>query len=320
MGIIVGVIVLLGICGFLLMNRPVDYSSHRDSEQAESVDNENVSPILGFSLSPLSYSEKNFSEFLKNAFDGGNALTVAGEVATLSDREAGPQVVMRLSNQYGFTPVILVSDPQTDHIIPFVTEYKPSYLGIGVEVNRNKINTIEQFAADFSSIYDRIKEVSPQTIVFVTFQLENMKGLDGGLFGNSNNPENSQWDLLDLFPKSDLVGFTTYPGLIYTDPSQIPDNYYLSIEEHTDKSLAFVEIGWFSQISLADWESDEEEQSKFIERFFTLTSDNEIRMTIWSFLYDQSDTDLPLPFRSMGLFDFEGNEKLGWWTWKNHVM
>ena len=225
--VVVVVVILVGVGGILLLNRP-DSENKTDQiingnnqSKEEGVDIEKQDVLVGFSLSPKSYTEADFLTFLSKADEG--------DVFNLSDGQAGPELVMTLSTSYNYSPIIRVSDPQAEHILPFVTEYKPPFLGIGVEINRNRIETIDDFDDKFSSVYDQIKESSPDITVFVSFQLENMRGLDGGLFGNENNPDNNQWHLVDLFFKSDLIRFTTYPGLIYQNLSDIPVDYYRSI-------------------------------------------------------------------------------------------
>ncbi len=139
-----------------------------------------------------------------------------------------------------------------------------------------------------------------------------MKGLSGGLFGGENNPNKAQWHLLDKFSKSDIIAFTTYPGLIYKNPSDIPLDYYTEIKSQTSKSIAFTEIGWHSSDIPAGWESSEAEQAEFVSKFFQLTAGLDREMVIWSFLYDQATIE---PFASMGLRQNDGAARLSWEEW-----
>lgn len=141
-----------------------------------------------------------------------------------------------------------------------------------------------------------------------------MKGLSGGLFGGINDPTKSQWSLLDRFPKSDIIAFTTYPGLIYENPSEIPADYYSEIKSHTVKPIAFTEIGWHSGTGPTGWESSDAEQAGFVTTFFSLTEELNKELVIWSFLYDQ---DISEPFNSMGLRRSDGNAKPAWDSWVN---
>ena len=133
------------------------------------------------------------------------------------------------------------------------------------------------------------------------------------MFGGKNDLKKSQWFLLEKFPKSDIAAFTTYPGLIYKNPSDIPSDYYSEIKSHTSKPVAFTEIGWHSAASPAGWESSEEEQAEFVDAFFNLTKDMKKQFNIWSFLFDQNTAE---PFKTMGLRGSDGNGKLSWDRWR----
>jgi len=141
-----------------------------------------------------------------------------------------------------------------------------------------------------------------------------MRGLGGGLFGGVNDDSRSQLSLLDDFPDADLLAFTTYPCLVFTDPSEIPVDYNTGILEHMDKPVAFTEVGWFRE-DIPGWESGPEEQAEFIDRFFELTGDVEPVMVVWSFLYDQS---VQRPFDTMGLLDAEEAHTEAWDAWLGH--
>jgi len=123
--------------------------------------------------------------------------------------------------------------------------------------------------------------------------------------------DKAQWSFIDKF-KSDIVAFTTYPCLVYKDPSEIPEDYYTEINSYVSKPIAFTEIGWYSEDYPPGWESDEEEQAEFIKTFFTLTKDLNLEITIWSFMYDP---DTIKPFDSMGLRNDDGTARLAWNAW-----
>lgn len=257
----------------------------------------------------------------------------AGDWEALNAANSGPAVVAGLASQYRYTPVIEAQfftqstgkllrpmDERTrsaykTSAAAFAQKYKLEYLGLGIEVNtlyEKSPEDFDAFAGFFSEVYDAVKVASPDTKVFTVFQLEKMKGLNGGLFGGSNNPGETQWALLAKFPKADMFAFTTYPGLIYKDPAEIPDDYYSDIRWHTEKAIAFTEMGWHTEASPAGWESSEAEQAAFVARFFDLTQNLKPRLAIWSFLYDQQTIE---PFRSMGLIGKDGTSKAAWDVW-----
>lgn len=120
--------------------------------------------------------------------------------------------------------------------------------------------------------------------------------------------------MLDRFPKSDIIAFTTYPGLIYKDPADIPADYYTEVKSHTSKRIAFTEIGWHSNSGPAGWESSKAEQAQFITQFITLTTAMDNELAIWSFMYDQGTVE---PFNSMGLRRSDGTARPAWDEWVN---
>jgi len=121
-------------------------------------------------------------------------------------------------------------------------EFHPEYLGLGVEVNRyyeRSPEGFEDYVVVYHEVYDDVKRVSPSTKVFPIFQLEYMRGA-ARLSGREHK---AHWELLSRF-KADLIGFTTYPFLEYRSVAEIPAGYYAEIAQHTDKPVAFTELGW----------------------------------------------------------------------------
>jgi hypothetical protein len=293
--------------------------------------------LKGVSLSPRSFQSADFTDFFEKAKQAGEVVMWKGDWIELSDEsDGGPAVVAGLSSEYNYVPLIEAQfftqstgamlrplDDSTKQIYKnsaaaFADKYKPEYLGFGIEVNmlyEKSPADFDAFVLFFSEVYDVVKMASPNTKVFTVFQLEIMKGLNGGLFGGTNDPAKAQWSLLDRFLKSDIISFTTYPGLIYKSPSEIPADYYTEVKSHTAKPIAFTEIGWHSDASPAGWESSDAEQAEFVVTFFNLTKDLNKELAIWSFLYDQDTVE---PFNSMGLLRrSDGTAKPAWNEWLN---
>jgi hypothetical protein len=290
--------------------------------------------LKGVSLSPRSFQSADFTDFLEKAKQTGQVVSWAGDWNELDiTKQGGPIVVTELAANYGYIPVIEAQffnqstgellktlDENTrerykSYAVAFANKYKPEYLGFGIEVNvlyEKAPSAYEQFVRFYAEIYDAVKAASPKTKVFTVFQLEKMKGLSGGLFGGINDPNKSEWNLLNDYPKSDIIVFTTYPGLIYKSPADIPADYYAEIKSHTDKPIAFTEIGWHSSSSPTGWESSDAEQAEFIVKFFNLTAGLEAEIDIWSFMYDQNTIE---PFNSMGLRRADGSARPAWDEW-----
>jgi len=299
----------------------------------------NVTPpapqfLKGVSLSPRSFSSEDFTTFFTEAQQAGDAVMWAGDWNELSNTQSGgPAVVATLSSQYDYIPVVEAQfftqstgqlvrpldeankQAYKDAAVAFAERYQPEYLSLGIEVNilyEKSPSDFDSFVSLYDETYDAVKAVSPNTKIFTVFQLERMKGLQGGLFGGTNNPDNAQWELLSRFPKSDLMAFTTYPDLIYKSPSEIPSDYYSEIATRTQKPIAFTEIGWHTAASPAGWESSESEQAEFVTRFFELSSGLNKELLIWSFMYDPDTVE---PFDSMGLRRSDGTARPAWDAW-----
>ena len=289
--------------------------------------------IKGATLTPKSFEAGDFNDFFDKAKQAGEIVSWSGDWNELANTAGGgPSVTAGLAKSKGYAPMIIVQfftqssgkllRPLNDKnradykssAAAFAEKYKPPYLGLGIEVNmlyEKSPADFEAFVQLFDETYDAIKTVSPRTKVFTVFQLERMKGLRGGLFGGRNDQSKNDWSLLEKFPKADLIALTSYPGLIYKNPDEIPGDYYAEIKSRVGKPVAFTEIGWHSAGSPAGWESSGAEQAEFISRFFNLTKDLSPELIVWSFLYDQKTVQ---PFDSMGLFDAAG-PKPAWDAW-----
>ena len=289
------------------------------------------------SLSPRSFQPADFTDFFAKAKQAGSLVSWAGDWQELSSGGSGANTVAALAATYGYLPMLEtqfftqatgkllrpLNEANTQAYIAgavaMVEKYKLKYLGVGIEVNilaAKSPEDFDDFIRLFQEVYAAVKAKSPDTRVFTIFQLEVMKGLNGGLFGGINDPSKSQWALLDRFPQSDILAFTTYPGLIYGSPSDIPAGYYDEIRTYTNKPVAFSEIGWHSSAAPSGWESSEAEQADFVNLFFERTRGIKPEFLIWSFLYDQA---VPAPFHSMGLYRADGIAKPAWDAWRSRV-
>lgn len=249
----------------------------------------------GVSLSPISYSGNDFTNFFTKAKESNSGLiSWAGNWEELKNKNSAPYVLISLSEQYNFEPVIITSIPDEysedykNTLISFAQENKLKYLAIGNEINNNYQNS---YPETFSKAYEEIKKVSPETQVFTIFQLEKMK-------------KDNQGNLISDFEKADFIAFTTYPIILYQSPLEIPESYYSEIQQHTAKQIAFTEIGWSRK---------ETQQIEFIQKFSELTSSLNPRFKIWPFLYDQQ---VQVPFNTMGLLEKNQETSEVFETWK----
>jgi len=284
----------------------------------------------GVSLSPRSSRDDDFLDFFSEARRAGEIVMWAGDWQEMARQEgSGPRVVAGLASSYDYIPLIEVtiqsggnltrplneSNKQMylDSVVSFAAEYTPPYLGLGIEINsvyENSPEDFNDFVEFYNYVYGAVKEVSPETSVFTVFQLEKMKGHT--LWSDEPaDPDDAQWFLLDRF-ETDLYAFTTYPGLVHRDPSDIHLDYYDEIADHVSAPVAFTELGWHSEESPVGWESSVAEQAEFVDIFFRLTENLDMELVIWSFLYDPVTIE---PFRSMGLRNEDGSARPAWDAW-----
>ncbi len=128
-----------------------------------------------------------------------------------------------------------------------VREFKPAYLGLGSEINTYADTSPEDFKnylTLYKEIYDKVKEESPGTNVFVTFQWEELNNLIPG-FRPDGKPYEINWDQVESFePRLDIWAISSYPFIAFPSGADIPENYYSPLLERTSKALAVAEGGF----------------------------------------------------------------------------
>jgi hypothetical protein len=325
---IAGAIILIGAIAA--------YALSRSSIPGPSIETSS-GPLKGFSFSPKSTAAPDLSGFYTKLKSTGNAVTWAGDWAQLSGTSGGPYGVTDTARSNGLTAIAIPTthtrasgkssavrpltpsqiETYKQGIVSYAAKYKPSYLGMGIEINwiyEELPTDFQSLASLFSQSYDAIKAVSPETKIFTVLQLERTKGLKGGLYGGVNDPTKAEWAILDSFPKADVIAFTTYPGIIYKSPADIPADFYSEISKHTAKPVIFTEMGWSSSSTVKGYEGSEDKQDQFIKLFFDQTKSLNPQVVIWSFLYDQA---LSEPLVGTGLISTAGVEKKGYATFKS---
>jgi len=198
-------------------------------------------------------------------------------------------------------------------VLEVVKTSKPLYLSIGNEVNRwyerygvneENPNGFQHYVSLYEDIYDSVKEISPETMVFCTFAREIV----------SENRE-ADMSVISMFnpDKIDIIVLTSYPYAVkgINRPSNIPDDYYSSVLKNTEgKQLGFSEIGWPSM----DAFGGEESQAEFIKEVpRRLTKEQGVQMTLlgWAWLHDLDEND------TIGLIKRDGTEKIAYKVWKS---
>ncbi len=322
-------LLIVGITVFAFVPKTAPKSNTADNKKVAT-----VQKTRGIAMVPRTKETPKFAELFADAPKLGGVVTWTGDWGELAKSSSGAHVLMAAAQQYDFTPVVMVTlhsntspskllRPLTPELIDqyaqdaadFAKQNPLSYFGMGVEINNLKKDDPSGYA-DFVKLFnkaaDAIKEQSPSTKLFTVFQLERTKGLNGGLFGGTNDANANTWSLVDDFAKADVIGFTSYPYLIYKTPDEVPVDYYTDISKHVTKPVIFTEIGWPSDLEAAGWDSTPVLQAKFVDAFFDLTEPLDPQLVIWPFAYNPPTNH---PFSSIGLSEVNGQHKPAWDRW-----
>lgn len=128
-------------------------------------------------------------------------------------------------------------------------EFNPRYLGLASEIN-TYMDTHPEDARHFLSLYREvyaaIKDRSPGTKVFVTFQWEDLNNLLQGA-AEGRRAYQTNWEQVRAFePRLDIWAISSYPYFVFEHGSEIPEDYYTPLLSATDKPLAVAEGGFTS--------------------------------------------------------------------------
>lgn len=196
--------------------------------------------------------------------------------------------------------------------------YRPPLMCLAMEINayyEQRPDDFEHFVTLFAEARAALRRVKPDTLVFVSFQYEQLLGRFGGQGGlPAHEPH---WELLARFePHADAIGISSYPleqfsPPRYGDPAALPDDYYRRITEHTALPIVFAELGWPSD---ARFGGSPQRQAAFIQRLPELLAGMPVLLVNWNFLHDAQGYGEV--FESMGLIDRNGREKPALHAWK----
>jgi hypothetical protein len=194
----------------------------------------------------------------------------------------------------------------------------PAYLAIGVEVNstyeRNPTQ-YRKFVDAYREAYDAVKASSPGTLVFPTFEYEQLLGLVPW-----EAPHPPRWELLNDFAgHSDVAGIATYPSFTYSVARKVPPDYYRQISDHTKLPVAFASAGYASALGRDGVNSSAPgEQRRFLQRLLSDADALASPLVVWFLRQDANYLNMP-PFdlfQSIGLVAMNGQQKEAWPIWE----
>lgn len=195
--------------------------------------------------------------------------------------------------------------------------YRPAYLALGVEMNlyleRDDEET-DAFVDVYTAAHDRVKSVSPETQVTVTFQYEDMQSLLP-----TENRHFPSWQMLALFEgKTDVTAISTYPSFAFERTADIPANYYSQLKAFTDAPIVIAEMGFSSEPPPdGQGSGSEAEQAAFVERIVDEAALQRMPVAVWFAGWDPAYAEGTAfgVFSSIGLLHADGTEKPAWGTW-----
>lgn len=299
-------------------------------EVVEAVDPEVVGTRWGFALSPRSYTDPDFPDFLALIDGQADVLAHVGDWIDLAEPNNPFVVLDALADGQAVETLIVISPSSAESLVRpldeatrdgyladlrrFLTDQQPEHLGLGNEVNMVLTDDPDDFDAIVSLLAEAaeiVRELSPDTEVFVVLQYEWLIGERGGWFGRGS--AEPQWDVIERFDFVDALGFTTYPSLVFDDPSDLADDYYTRIADHTDLPVMFTEVGWTAE-PLQVLPGSEDEQQRYVQRFGELTSGLDVAVAIWPFVF--SDLIEHAAFQGTGLMRSDGTPRPAWDAWQ----
>lgn len=199
--------------------------------------------------------------------------------------------------------------------------YRPAFLILGVEVNAAFEANPDGYAAfleAYREAYAEVKTVAPTTLVFPSFQYEQLLGVIPW-----EPPHAPRWRLLEDFDqRMDLFGITTYPSFVYQAAKKLPTEYYTDAQAHTKLPIAFTSVGFASEQTREGLNSSTPaEQRRFLQRILVDAETLVSPLLIWFAGRDPAYADSsPLDLiASIGLRSAADQPKDAWPSWEQAV-
>jgi len=257
---------------------------------------------------------------LKQLFD------LCGEIGLKTVLQLNPTSVGQPAPPSGMSPSFGDDEVQARFLadVSSLAGLHPDYLILATEIDfLHFVNPQEfdRFVPLYGAAYQKVKEISPQTRVGVSFHLD--------LFFAAENQE-----LIQQINPQDFVGFTTYPAWtvykgLYAQAGQIPSSYYDRIRDVLpDVPVIFSEVGWPS-----GGPGNLQDQADFVASLPRLMQNVRPELVTWTMLHDVDYFDVSMltpeqadiirsfdvspeelfgELNSMGLLTLEGPPKPAW--------
>ena len=179
-------------------------------------------------------------------------------------------------------------------VLEVARRYQPEYLGLASEINTLAAHGDPQLYAALrdmiNGLLPRLREVSPDSKLFVSHQVDDAWGLSG----RPSNVED-QFKLVHDFPGTDVVGLSSYPGFFWDRPEDIPGGYYERYVTESGRPVIQVEGGWSTERT--SWmaptrEASPASQARYLQRLWQLLDEVDAELLV---LLTYADLDLSWP-------------------------
>lgn len=178
---------------------------------------------------------------------------------------------------------------------------RPEYLGLASEINTLAALGDPGLYAELldliNTLAPQIREISPATKVFVSFQADEANG-------HLVESPIDEYALIDDFD-IDALGLSSYPVFVFDEPADVPIDYFDRFDAETDLPLIMVEGGWNSEPTQWAPSTSPEQQAGFFRRYADLL--DRVSAEAWVMLtfadLDIASLGLP-PDRAEGLSNF----------------
>lgn len=272
--------------------------------------------LPGGEVSSATEQETRFERALLNQYSGLQRFFAIDPTDSALQRGRVANLPAGIDPQAGFT------DPRLRqafiaYVKYVISNYEPDYLALGPEINMLAERNPKQFEA-FTSLYREAyvvaKAASPKTLVFPTFQLEDLLGT----FGTAHP---ARWEVLDPFRgQMDLLAISTYPYLReLRSASDLPPDYYSQLKDHWAGDVMVAETGYPSApVDGAANVGTEDDQRDFLARILVDAEAQGFVAVIWVAARDpvalsQGGASV---LRDVGLRKADGSNKAAWALWE----
>jgi hypothetical protein len=205
------------------------------------------------------------------------------------------------------------------YVLAFERKYHPEFLGLAAETNLIRAagtaalySAVVQAANDAATDLRAAGRAAP---LMISVQVETAWG---GLTGGSYT--GVEQDFRD-FPFTEVLGLSSYPYFAYTQPGDIPSNYYTRVLNGRTLPVMVVEGGWTSA-SVGSVVSSPDMQARYITRHAQLLDSVRASAVIQLEYADIDLASFPAPFPpnlplfiDIGLTDSDFNAKPALAAW-----